>query len=273
MMNLIHLELFKLRKKKISWVVPLIVLILSILYLAAIRNFSMEVPDSGSFLASLMGLPTLMNLGIVVIASGMVSAEFSKGTVKFLLIRPYTRSQILLAKFIVMIIYSLVFSVLLFAATLALTNIFLQPQSPMVQIETYQQPALIAALTQLGLNFFLILFYLAIVFLLQTLTRSQALAVGFGVAFLFGSSVLSMINMLIMTKYPWFKWNPLNFLQIKDSVMEGYAEAMKHYSVGVDKVANLYVSTWQMALGLVLSSLVVYLLANLIFKKRDVTLT
>lgn len=273
MMNLIQLELFKLGKKKISWVIPLIIFVLAIFYLSAIRNFSTEVPESGSYLASLMGFPTLMNLGIVVIASGIVSSEFSQGTVKFLLIRPYKRSEILLAKFIVVLIYSILFSLALLLATLLLTSLFLKTQSPLVQSTVYQQPALVAALQQLGLNFFLILFYVAIVFLLQTLTRSQALAVGFGVAFLFGSSVLSMINIMIMVKYPWFKWNPLNFLQIKDTVTQGYKDSMVKFQVGENMVANLYVSTLHMAIGLVISSLVVYCLANFIFKKRDVTLT
>ncbi len=48
---------------------------------------------------------------VVLIAGAIVSTEFSKGTIKLLLVRPYNRSKILLAKFIVVIL-TIIFMVL-----------------------------------------------------------------------------------------------------------------------------------------------------------------
>ncbi|WP_071130438.1 ABC transporter permease [Enterococcus timonensis] len=273
MMNLIRIESFKLAKKKISWMIPVIIFVLSALFLIVIRKFSAEIPQATDYLMDMMGLPPLMNLGIVVIASGIISSEFSKGTVKFLLIRPYTRAKIFLAKFIVTMIYAVLFSIFLLLTTLVLTNLILIPGSPMTFIDLYGTSALTAALMNLGLNLFLILFYVAIAFLLQALTRSQALAVGFGVSFVFGSSVLNTINQLIIYKYSFLKWNPLNFLNIKQTIYVSYKDGL----IGTINMAgdsvNLYVSTWQMAVGLVITSAILYFIGQKIFQKRDVTLT
>ena len=43
---------------------------------------------------------------IVLIAGAIVSDEFNKGTIKLLLVRPYSRAKILIAKFITIIIYN-----------------------------------------------------------------------------------------------------------------------------------------------------------------------
>ena len=274
MMNLVKIELYKLFKRKSSWVLPLIIVVLAAFYLAVMRKFSTSIPQANLFTSQLMGMLPLMNLGIVVMASGMISNEFSKGTIKFLLIRPYSRAKVIVAKFITTFIYALAFSALMLVVTFVFCNVLLQPQSPVAAVDAYNNwPAIGAALANLGLNLFLILLYMAIVFLLQTVTRSQALAVGFGVAILFGSSILNLVNSLIMAKYAWFKWMPLNFLNIRNTIQTGY-RASTSSMTGLNGVKlNLYVSTWQMALGLVVTSALLFILATYVFKKRDVTLS
>lgn len=56
-------------------------------------------------------------LAIVLVAGAIVSDEFNKGTIKLLLIRPYKRTKILLAKFI---------TVLIFILAVAITTVILQ---------------------------------------------------------------------------------------------------------------------------------------------------
>lgn len=274
MMNLVKIELYKLFKRKASWVIPAIIVVLAAFYMAIMRKFSSNIPEANLFTSQVMGMLPLMNLGIVVMASGMISNEFSKGTIKFLLIRPYSRAKVIIAKFITTFIYALAFSVVMFVVTFVFCNLLLQAQSPMAAVEGYNNwPAVGAALANLGLNLFLIILYMAIVFLLQTVTRSQALAVGFGVAILFGSSILNLVNSLIMAKYGWFKWMPLNFLNIRDTIGTGYKASMSS-AAGLDGVRqNLYVSTWQMGLGLLVTSALIFWLATYVFKKRDVTLS
>lgn len=274
MMNLVKIELYKLFKRKASWVIPAIIVVIAAFYLAIIRKFSTGTPNANDFTSQIMGMMSLMNLGIVVMAAGMISNEFSKGTIKFLLIRPYSRVKIIIAKFITTMIYAVAFSAVMFVVTFVFSNILLKPQSPFAGVEGYNNwPAVGAALANLGLNLLLVVLYTAIVFLLQTATRSQALAVGFGVAILFGSSVLNLVNSLIMAKYGWFKWMPLNFLNIRDTIATGYKADMSS-SAGLDGVQqNLYVSTWQMGLGLLVTSALIFWLATYVFKKRDVTLS
>ncbi len=48
---------------------------------------------------------------IVMIAGTIVSEEFNKGTIKLLLVRPYSRNKILLSKFITVLIM-IIFSIL-----------------------------------------------------------------------------------------------------------------------------------------------------------------
>ncbi|KAA0544963.1 ABC transporter permease subunit [Bacillus sp. BGMRC 2118] len=64
----------------------------------------------------------------IVYAGDIVSGEYTKGTIKFLLIRPFKRSKILLSKFVTILLLTMMFAILQFffsfIASLALFNLY-----------------------------------------------------------------------------------------------------------------------------------------------------
>ncbi|SDW19960.1 ABC transporter permease [Paenibacillus sp. CF384] len=70
-----------------------------------------QVKDAWEFLdLVLTAIPNLMDivtLCTIIVGAGIVASEFSGGTIKLLLIRPYSRSQILLAKYAAMLLFGL----------------------------------------------------------------------------------------------------------------------------------------------------------------------
>ncbi|WP_145453457.1 ABC transporter permease subunit, partial [Staphylococcus epidermidis] len=60
------------------------------------------------------GLIPLAGLFVLIIAAGIVANEFSWGTIKVLLVKPYKRWKILLSKYIAVNLFLLLMLILLF---------------------------------------------------------------------------------------------------------------------------------------------------------------
>ncbi|WP_223702219.1 ABC transporter permease [Sutcliffiella deserti] len=158
------------------------------------------------------GLTILVTLFTVILCSANVAAEFSDGTIKQLLIRPHRRWSILLSKYISVLLYSFaMLSVLLLAGYIVGVIFFgvgdFNMKSMVYTMDGQKEVAI-------GTQFFTsILYYLpsllmvmTISFMLSTLFKSQALAVGIGIAVLFISSVLGGIIIFLAEKFTWVKF-------------------------------------------------------------------
>ena len=158
------------------------------------------------------GVTTLVTLLAVIVCSASVSSEFADGTIKQLLIRPHQRWAILMSKYLSLIIYSLILvTTLITAGYLVGTIIFGNGDFTAKIFEMAIDGQKVA---EVGPQFFLkIAYYLpsllvitAIAFMLSTLFKSQALAVGIGIFVLFVSSTLGGLIVLLAEKYEWAKY-------------------------------------------------------------------
>ncbi|ALC92788.1 hypothetical protein AM500_12720 [Bacillus sp. FJAT-18017] len=161
---------------------------------------------------TVIGVSMLVTLFAVIVSSASVSAEFADGTIKQLLIRPHGRWAILLSKYISLIIYSiLLLATLIVSGFLVGTILFGSGDFGAKFVEMTLEGQKIA---ELGPQFFLkVLYYLpslliviTISFMLSTLFRSQALAVGIGIFVLFVSSTLGGLIVMLAEKYTWAKY-------------------------------------------------------------------
>ncbi|HCJ4363996.1 TPA: ABC transporter permease, partial [Listeria innocua] len=73
--------------------------------------------SSADFFASLGSSGAVATMLVVIVASIIVATEFSGGTIKLLLARPYSRSQILFSKYFMCIVYSIISSITLLLAS------------------------------------------------------------------------------------------------------------------------------------------------------------
>lgn len=159
----------------------------------------------------IMGM--LVPLFAVIVSSASVSAEFADGTIKQLLIRPHRRWKVLLSKYISVLIYSLtLLLVLLISGFIVGTIIFGSGDfnASVFEMNMDLQYELVVVGEQFLLKVLYhlpsLLMYITIAFMLSTLFKNQALAVGVGVFVLFLSSTIGGIIILLAEKFTWTKY-------------------------------------------------------------------
>lgn len=160
---------------------------------------------------TVIGMTMLITLFSVIVGSAVVSSEFADGTIKQLLIRPHRRWEILLSKYIATLIYSfsLLVALIIFGYIVGLV-LFGAGDFNTKFFETTLDGYKLAVV---GDQFVLkVLYYLpslliivSIAFMLSTIFKSQALAVGIGIFVLFLSSTLGGIIVMIAEKFAWAK--------------------------------------------------------------------
>ena len=105
MIALVYSELFKYLKKK-----SIRILLFSFIFLPIL--FSSLIRKADNTLFSVEPVIFLLNLCIVIIASGFISLEFEKGTLKNLLIQPISRIRMIYSKYFALIIMIIFFYIL-----------------------------------------------------------------------------------------------------------------------------------------------------------------
>jgi ABC-2 type transport system permease protein len=159
-----------------------------------------------------IGVSSLVTLFVVVVGSANVAAEFSDGTIKQLLIRPHQRWSILLSKYIAVIIYAMLMVATLLVSGYIIGIILFGSGDFNMKIFEITLEGRKEAIV--GTQFFLKMLYyipsllivMTIAFMLSTLFKSQALAVGIGIFVLFFSSTLGGIILMLADKYAWAKF-------------------------------------------------------------------
>jgi ABC-2 type transport system permease protein len=161
-------------------------------------------------------MTTVVTLFAVIVCSANVASEFSDGTIKQLLIRPHRRWAILLSKYISVTLYSLLLLAVLMI-TGYLTGLLLFGSGSFsekifeISMDGQMNPENIATVGDqavLKLLYFLpsLVIVTAIAFMLSTLFKSQALAVGIGIFVLFFSSTVGTVILFLVKKYAWTKF-------------------------------------------------------------------
>lgn len=159
-----------------------------------------------------VGVSSLVTLFVVVVGSANVAAEFSDGTIKQLLIRPHQRWRILLSKYIAVIIYAILLVLTLIVSGFIIGLILFGNGDFNMKIFEItlegRKVAVVGTQFMLKMLYFIpsLLMIMTIAFMLSTLFKSQALAVGIGIFVLFFSSTLGGIILMLADKYTWAKF-------------------------------------------------------------------
>lgn len=159
-----------------------------------------------------IGVTILVTLFSVIVASAVVAAEFSDGTIKQLLIRPHKRWKILLSKYVAVLLYSLILLITLVVSGFIVGILFWglgDFQAPFFEYTLDgQKEAVLGTQFLLKVAYFLpsLLMITTISFMLSTLFKSQSVAVGIGIFVLFVSSTLGGLIIMLAEEYTWAKF-------------------------------------------------------------------
>lgn len=160
----------------------------------------------------LMVTMAFLSFGLILFNSDTVSGEYNPGTLKFLLIQPVTRTKVLLSKFVVMVISSVILIVgvkgLLFLVV-GLIKGFGSINRPMLiglefekvisngyeMIEQIQGSGEFIPLwnyifRMLGLEIILIIVMTAFIFMISTISKSSVVANTFSISIILGSTII-----------------------------------------------------------------------------------
>ena len=116
-------------------------------------------------------MTSFLNLFVVIVAASAVAEEFSRGTIKFLLIRPFSRSQILAAKAINTPLICFAWYTGFISKQFSCQQFVLVSESPFTSTDYNQLPAIVVALVYAATNLLLIVFYMTMTLFISAVIR------------------------------------------------------------------------------------------------------
>jgi ABC-2 type transport system permease protein len=158
------------------------------------HNMKPDISGKQGFWDMEGGMGKIIALLAIIACAALVAGEFSEGTMKTMISRPYARWQILTAKFAAALIYTIILCVISFLTIMAATAIFFgtygfnATKLLWISGNVLNVSAAAAAILQAGLDFLEVLVYLIIGFALSAIFRSRALATGVSIFLMFGGS-------------------------------------------------------------------------------------
>lgn len=216
MIKLVQNELIKINERKSTHVYTCLIFLFALIG-GIVYSQMNETKTNWEYMNDLaIAAGVFITLFAVIIASSTIAAEFSDGTIKQLMIRPYSRQSILVSKFIAIILYSLLWIAIYILSTLITGWIFFGIGSFSAEIVEGSK------IVQVGPQFFLKMLYLVpglvlfvtIAFMLSTLLKNQAIAVGFSIFALFSSATAGALIGLVVDKFSWMKYLPFPHLDL-----------------------------------------------------------
>lgn len=166
----------------------------------------------------------LIIMMIIMIAAGIVSDEFSKGTIKLLLVRPYKRTKILMAKFLSCVIILMITILILIGMQYLVGGIvygFDSTQIPALvyhydthQLESMSLINYIGMTTLAKLPMFILL--MAVAFVCSTVFNNTAVAVVIPFLGYIGAPILLELakayNISLLRYFPTLNWDLTSYL-------------------------------------------------------------
>jgi ABC-2 type transport system permease protein len=209
-----------------------------------------------------------VSLLFIVLATSSISEETSKGTIKFLLITPFKRYKILLAKLISYILILIIITFILSQINVLLGNIFFSNISNDYLYVDNNRVEIMNTNLYVTLQYLLklpeILIYILLGITLSTLTRNTAVANTFTVTTYIGvPTAIYVIQQFI--KLDFFKYLPFNNFDLRSKLLP-FDTYNNTFSIN-----NSYNTTLEFSL-LVLCITVFLLLVTMFesFNKRDI---
>lgn len=199
------------------------------------------------------GITVLVTLFAVIVASANVAAEFSDGTIKQLVIRPHKRWKILLSKYISVNIYSVILLVTLIVSGYLVGIVLFGNGDFNAKVVEYtlegQALAVVGEQFVEKMLYFLpsLLMITTISFMLSTLFKSQALAVGIGIFVLFVSSTMGGLILMLAEEYTWAKYLifphlDLTVYALQDKILENITLPISLFILGVYYIVFMFLT-------------------------------
>lgn len=248
---LVQNENMKIYRRVRTWIMFGLLVLLTILFgvLFSLDGGSQRM-SAWDALDQLSFLYYLVSIYAAVIAADIVAGEFTWGTIKLLLIRPWTRTKVLLSKLLAVLLFTLAMSAVFFVIALAVSFLIFSNEPS----QYLGDSPLSRILESLLYSYVDLLVIAAFSFMLSTVFRSSGIAIGLSIFILFAGNIFTLL--FHPSRYAWAKY-------------------LLFTNMDLGQYRGGQVGPAGMTLGFSITVLVVYVLlflavAWLVFKKRDV---
>lgn len=172
---------------------------------------------------------SIISLFTIIVAAGIVSNEFKWGTIKLLLIRPISRTIILLSKYVSVLLFALTLlvSLLLFSWGVGALLFGLNGISPTIVQEQpngfFPKNVTTEILLEYGLSMITLIMMATFAFAISAIFRSSGMAIGLAIFLMMtGNSIVIFISQYEWAKYILFaNTNLRQYLNGSQPIIEG----------------------------------------------------
>ncbi|ASJ94560.1 MULTISPECIES: ABC transporter permease [Staphylococcus] len=254
--TLIKQECFKLCKKKSTFIIPIIIILLMVVQAIISKNYDDVFSPQSSIESAFSGFSWFIFL-LIIQASTIISMEFYHGTIKNLLYRKYTRTNIIISKIITLVIFSLLYFIISIVVGFILWAIFFNDIN---LIESKgDELSLLSKMLLTGLGTYVgTWLVLSVTLLISCAMKSPGVSIAVGIVFYFATSILSGILTIIVDKWEWLKWNPISMMNIMIQIVD---KSMKKYTK---------LELHELFIGNIVYIIIFLILVVLVFKKKNV---
>jgi len=254
--TLIKQECFKLCKKKSTFIIPIIVILLMVVQAIISKNYDDVFSPQSSIESAFSGFSWFIFL-LIIQASTIISMEFYHGTIKNLLYRKYTRTSIIISKIITLILFSLLYFIISIVVGIILWAIFFNDIN---LLESKGDAlSLLSKMLLTGLGTYVgTWLVLSITLLISCAMKSPGVSIAVGIVFYFATSILSGILTIIVGKWEWLKWNPISMMNIMVQIID---KEMKKFTK---------LELHELFIGNIVYIIIFLILVVFVFKKKNV---
>ncbi|WP_175287001.1 ABC transporter permease [Salinicoccus roseus] len=163
---------------------------------------------AGNFVLFNLFTTSLVSLVVIIIAGGIVANEFRWGTIKQLLIRPISRSGILLSKYITVLLFTL-FTLLFLVATSIIVGLIayglpaINPEIIVTRPDGMSSNGMLSEIVmQYGFKVLNIIILATFGFMISSIFRSSSLAIALSMFLMFAGTTAAQA----LAQYTWSKY-------------------------------------------------------------------
>ncbi len=189
-----------------------------------ISGMTFGVSTKSQLRSALVSAISFVTILMVVLASGIISTEFSSGTIRLLVIRPCTRRQIMASKLTAIgVVYVCVVTLISILLTIETVLIFglgdlFAPDIVYIAGNVIDLPFFLITLERIAVATIVALAYVGVAIILASLTRKNGLAITMSMLiYTFGSTV-SMIALALAQFFPnafgWVVYTPFAYMSL-----------------------------------------------------------
>lgn len=246
-------ELFKLTHQKVTWIAPILVLILMMITRAFTDNSEQRLLIMATYNSSEWIL-----LALIIVGSTVLTMEYQNKTILLTIYKSPSRFQVFMSKLLVLSIYNLFLHILAIVFTLLLQLTPLKAHVSWLVINKYSQSLVVNMLTTTLIDLAASTLIVSLIFLSSCLIKSNSIVITVNMAIVFMGQTASSQLLLTNAKLLNFvKWNPLNM----------YNLTAQYYNYAVYHDTS-HLSNPELLIGTLIYTLIFFILGYYIFRKK-----